>query len=246
MKRILKYIGLSILGLILLGVIAGFFANQPLPTGEAGPAADALARKMETAVNKMAWDSTRFVSWKFRTGTAYMWDKDRQAVVVEWGNNKVLLRTTDQSGKVFVDGKEVTATEEKQKMLAKAWSQFANDSFWLCAPMKAFNPGTSREIVTLEDGKQGLLVSYSSGGVTPGDAYLWHLDESGLPVSWQMWVKIIPVGGLSFTWENWTDAPQPRIATEHNGSLLSVPIIDLEFLTFSDSNNPLRSLWSGN
>ena len=243
MKRILKYLGLFLLGLIILAVIAGWSAHQPLPTGESGPAADALARKMETAVNKMAWDSTRFVSWRFISGTTYLWDKDRQAALVEWGDNKVLLRTDDQSGKVFVSGVEVTDQAEKEKLLQKAWAQFANDSFWLCAPMKAFNPGTTREIVKLEDGRQGLLVRYSSGGVTPGDSYLWHLKEDGLPEAWQMWVQIIPIGGLKFTWEDWTSAPQPRIAQQHGGSLLDVPIADLEFPNLSASDNPLSPLW---
>ena len=243
MKRILKYLGLSILVLILLGVIAGFIANQPLPQGESGPEADALARKMEAAVNKPAWDSTRYVSWKFRTGTAYFWDKFQQAVVVEWGNNKVLLRTTDQSGIAYVDDVEVTASEEKESLLQKAWAQFANDSFWLCAQMKAFAPGTTREIVKLEDGSQGLMVHYSSGGVTPGDSYLWHLDETGMPTSWQMWVNIIPVGGLSFTWEDWTNDEKGHIAKQHTGSLFGVPIVDLEFPEISSAKNPLRPLW---
>lgn len=244
MKRILKYVGLIFLLLILLAVIAGFVANQPLPKGESGSAADALARKMEVAVNKAAWDSTRYVSWKFRTGTAYFWDKFQQAVVVEWGDTKVLLRTTDQSGIAFVEGVEVKDAQELESLLEKAWAQFANDSFWLCAQMKAFAPGTTRELVRLEDGSEGLLVHYSSGGVTPGDSYLWHLDETGLPTSWQMWVNIIPVGGLSFSWEDWTDDTKGRIARQHNGSLLSVPIIDLEFPSINPARSPLKPLWN--
>lgn len=244
MKRILKYVGLIFLLLILLAVIAGFVANQPLPKGESGPAAEALARKMEVAVNKAAWDSTRYVSWKFRTGTAYFWDKFQQAVVVEWGDTKVLLRTTDQSGIAFVEGVEVKDAQELESLLEKAWAQFANDSFWLCAQMKAFAPGTTRELVRLEDGSEGLLVHYSSGGVTPGDSYLWHLDETGLPTSWQMWVNIIPVGGLSFSWEDWTDDTKGRIARQHNGSLLSVPIIDLEFPSINPARSPLKPLWN--
>lgn len=244
MKRILKYVGLTFLLLILLAVIAGFVANQPLPKGESGPAADALARKMEVAVNKAAWDSTRYVSWKFRTGTAYFWDKFQQAVVVEWGDTKVLLRTTDQSGIAFVEGVEVKDAQELESLLEKAWAQFANDSFWLCAQMKAFAPGTTRELVRLEDGSEGLLVHYSSGGVTPGDSYLWHLDETGLPTSWQMWVNIIPIGGLSFSWEDWTDDTKGRIARQHIGSLLSVPIIDLEFPSINPARSPLKPLWN--
>jgi hypothetical protein len=47
--------------------------------------------------------------------------------------------------------------------------------------------GTTRSLVKNEDKTNGLLVSYASGGVTPGDAYLWKLDANGLPQSYKMW-----------------------------------------------------------
>ena len=245
MKKVLKFLGYGIAALIIVGVIAGFIANEPMPTQrKAGTAADELARKMETAVNKAAWDQTRFVSWKFISGTSYLWDKDRKAVVVEWGDNKVLLYTPDRTGLAYVGGQLVTDIATRQKLLDKAWSQFANDSFWLCAPMKAFDPGTRREIATNNAGEEGLLVHYTSGGVTPGDSYLWLLDDSGKPKAWQMWVNIIPVGGLQFSWEDWSGGPNdPKIALQHDGKLLDVPIKDLSYPDYTDENNPLRELW---
>ena len=73
----------------------------------------------------------------------------------------------------------------------------------MVAPFKVFDKGTSRSIVTLEDGSEGLLVSYASGGTTPGDSYLWKLQANGFPESYQMWVGIIPIGGMEATWEDW-------------------------------------------
>jgi hypothetical protein len=110
--------------------------------------------------------------------------------------------------------------------------------------MKSFDPGTTREVVVEEDGREALLVHYSSGGVTPGDSYLWELNADGLPVAWRMWVNIIPVGGLRFTWEDWEGGTNsPKIAQEHVGALFSVPIIDLSFPTYTDLDNPLRELY---
>lgn len=245
MKKVLKYLGLGILGLLLAAVIAGFIAHEPMPSErQAGPAADSLARKMERALNKSAWDQTRFVSWEFLSGTRYLWDKEKMSVVVEWGARKVLLHTPTKTGIAYLDGQLVNDDNKRQELLDKAWSQFANDSFWLCAPMKAFDPGTRREIATNKAGQEGLLVHYASGGVTPGDSYLWLLDEDGRPLAWQMWTSIIPIGGLQFSWEDWAGGPnQPWIAQQHDGKILDVPIKDLQYPSYTDANNPLKVLW---
>jgi hypothetical protein len=57
--------------------------------------------------------------------------------------------------------------------------------------------------VTTKNGDEGLMVSYSSGGNTPGDSYVWLLDEDNLPYAWKMWVSIIPIGGLKIPWNGW-------------------------------------------
>ncbi len=76
------------------------------------------------------------------------------------------------------------------------------------------------------------MVSYTSGGVTPGDSYLWILDENGLPESWKMWVKIIPVGGMEFTWEKWTElSTGAKVATYHHHKLLDLDISNLKAAT---------------
>src|SRR5690606_137362 len=103
---------------------------------------------------------------------------------------------------VIKDNKAVMGTA-REKLIKKARSFFYNDSFWLVAPFKVFDPGTERSIVSLKDGKQGLLVTYTSGGDTPGDSYLWTLQPNGFPVSFRMWVSIIPIGGIEVGWDAW-------------------------------------------
>jgi hypothetical protein len=93
---------------------------------------------------------------------------------------------------------------------------------------KAFDSGTSRSIVQLDDQSEALMVSYSSGGATPGDAYLWILDDNFRPTSWKIWVSIIPIGGVTFTWEDWIKTETGAwVATRHDG-LISVPIADVK------------------
>ena len=88
-------------------------------------------------------------------------------------------------------------------MIDKALKNFNNDSFWLVAPYKVFDQGTQRAIVELKNGTNGLLVTYNSGGTTPGDSYLWILNENGFPSAYKMWVSIIPIGGLEASWDDW-------------------------------------------
>lgn len=111
-----------------------------------------------------------------------------------------------------------------------AYKMFCNDSFWLMAPFKLTDPGTKRMLVTLPDGRQGLKISYSSGGVTPGDSYVWFLDGQGVPTAFKMWVGILPIGGIEGTWEKWITLPTgAKLSTFHLiGGKLDSPIMDVD------------------
>lgn len=199
--------------LLSLGVVVFWARSEPRPSGTPGPAADALARKMQRAVNHEAWERTGAVRWVFGGKHRLLWDRERGLVEVRWEDERVALRLSDKSGLVFHAGIARGASERE---LEAAYRYFINDAFWLNPIATLFNQGTVRELVPLEDGSEGLLVRYESGGVTPGDAYLWHLNEDGLPLAWKMWVSIIPVGGVGASWEGWqTLETGAKIATEH-------------------------------
>ncbi|MDB2607120.1 hypothetical protein N9Y48_05030 [Zobellia sp.] len=207
-KRIFKIVGKGILifaTILLVGFgILYLVYNEPLPEGTAGPEADALAEKMLEAINYDMYSKTNYLEWSFASGShRYKWDKTNGKVDVEWDNYHILLNLTNPSkSEVFERGAEVIG-DSKNTLITKAEGFFNNDSFWLVAPFKVFNAGTQRSLVTQEDGSKSLLITYSSGGSTPGDSYLWHLGPKGLPDSYQMWVSIIPIGGIKATWEDW-------------------------------------------
>lgn len=228
MRKVLIIIGIIVAVLAVGLLIAGWALNEERPAGKQGAAAEAMAQKMLDAINYKAWQNTRFLRWTFPGGHHYTWDKTKGLVQVRWGDTEVLLRTADVSGKAWRN-RELLEGEAAQEAIQTAWSYFCNDSFWLNAPAKVFDPGTQRSLVDLEDGSQGLLVEYTSGGVTPGDAYLWKLNEDGLPQSFQMWVAIIPVGGLEASWEGWTTLPTgARLSTVHDLGLLTTEISNLK------------------
>lgn len=224
MKKVFKIIGYTLLILIVLLTAAFFKYNEKMPVGVKGEKAEALAQKMLQAVNKAAWDSTNIISWTSRGGNTFLWDKKRNLVQVEWKNNKVLLNPNKMSGKTYENQTEVTDTKHAEELIQKAYKAFINDAFWLNPIVKAFDDGTERSIVTLPDNTEGLMVSYKSGGVTPGDSYLWLVDANGLPKAWKLWVKIIPIGGLEFSWEDWLTLPTgAKISTMHKAGSFAIP-----------------------
>ncbi|MGW8121530.1 hypothetical protein ACV07N_02645 [Roseivirga echinicomitans] len=201
MKKLFRILAVVFLTLIL-GLFAFFLIkNESLPEGTAGPEADNLAIEMMESLNKYAWDSTANVSWTFKGIHHYEWNRTENSVRVKWDENEVLLNTDNQTGEVFLPIK--IRPEGKEKLISQAFKHFNNDSFWLYAPFKAFDPGTERSLVTLKDGREGLKITYTSGGSTPGDSYVWFLDENKRPISVKMWVSILPLGGMEFTWENY-------------------------------------------
>ena len=56
------------------------------------------------------------------------------------------------------------------------------------------------EVFKRKPGKDALLVKYTSGGTTPGDAYLWLLDEDFIPKSYKMFVPSMKMEGTPATW----------------------------------------------
>lgn len=200
MKKALKIIGVLFLGSFLFLLIL----HKPIPKGSSEEQADKLALKMLTALNFKSYQNTNFLEWSFRNGAnQYKWDKKNGVVQVKWKDYLVLLDlVTTKHSKATKFGKTLPKKEEN-KTIDKAIKMFNNDSFWLVAPYKAFDTGTSRSIVTLKDGSKSLLITYSKGGSTPGDSYLWKLNENGFPTSYQMWVNIIPIGGIEATWDDW-------------------------------------------
>lgn len=204
MKKILKFIGLGIGLLIVAGLVFGIALNEPLPKGTAGPEADELAQKMLNALNHEAYQNTRYLEWSYQAGkNQYTWDKAMGRCTVKWDDHTVDLNLVKpEKSRVRING-ELLRDGDKNELIEKALAFFNNDSFWLVAPYKVFDEGTTRSLVDLEDGTQGLLVTYTTGGTTPGDSYLWQLNPDGFPNSFKMWVKIIPVGGLQASWDDW-------------------------------------------
>ena len=214
MKKLLKIIGLIITVIILATALYCFAINESLPKGIYGKEADELAEKMMSAIDKKAFDNTEILKWSFRDKHHYEWKKQEGLVNVSWDSILVTVNLNDYS-------KSIGASP---KLIETAINFFNNDSFWLIAPYKVFEDGIERSIVKV-DGKDALLIKYTSGGTTPGDSYLWILDENYAPVSFKMWTQIIPIGGVSATWNNLITADSGiKLPTSHTLSIFGYKI----------------------
>lgn len=225
LRRVLLLAGGGLAGLGVGGVGVGLVLHEPMPEAMPGPEAEALASRMVAAVDGEAWAQTGAISWTFAGRSQHLWDRERSLARVRWGKNEVLLDLGTREGQATVGGVPAEGRRAR-RLLDAAYGRWANDSFWLNPVVKAFDQGTRRALVDLGGGRQGLLVTYDSGGVTPGDSYLWRLDAHYRPVAWQLWVSILPIGGLETSWEGWQQLPTGAwIAPQHQGMLGLAPTL---------------------
>ncbi|WP_405414428.1 hypothetical protein [Maribacter sp. Asnod1-A12] len=223
LKKLFKLLCILILLAIIGYGVLYYLYNEPLPTGESGPEADALAYRMFDALNYKNYNNTKVLEWSFRGDHHYIWNKEKEIVTVSWDDIVVQLDLiTPSSSKATINNAPVDY-EKTQDLIEKAQSYFNNDSFWLVAPFKAFDRGTERYLVDMKDGSEALLVTYTQGGDTPGDSYMWIIEPSGRPKSFKLWTKIIPIGGVEATWEKWVKTESGVfLPTQHKLGPLSI------------------------
>jgi len=213
--KFLKILIAILLTLAVLGFIAIKIFSEAEPKGKTGSEADQLAKTVMEGLNKSAFDAIPYLQWEFfRPGQKYLWDKKNNNAIIEWNENKVIMDLDAYDGFCYING-QPAPDEKKDELISKAWSNWCNDSFWMIAPYKLFDAGTTREIVELDNGGKGLKISYISGGVTPGDSYLWELDDNNRPTGYKMWTQIIPIKGMYASWSGWEEHMGAILSTKH-------------------------------
>jgi len=214
-RRLLRRLVISGVVFISIACVVWAILSKTHPDGIRGPEADRVAEEMLRSVNWSAWKGTGAVQFTF-LGHHHLWDRRRNYDRVQWGKRTVLLRIHGRTGRVWENGSEVHGAVA-ERFVQKAYEMWINDSFWLNPVVKLFDSGATRSIVN--DDKKGtlLLVEYASGGLTPGDAYLWIPGQNGSPPSgWRMWARQLKIKGLSASWEGWTTlSTGAKISTMH-------------------------------
>lgn len=244
MLKKFKILWVTLLAIFLAAFLLFEYMDEKLPEGVKGPVADSLANKMLLAIDHDSWQVTGAVSWGYDDRT-FIWDRKRHLADVNYDGYRVLLDIDNRVGHIASGGKAISTDEKRKEICEWAWKYWCNDSFWLNPISKIFDPGTERRLVKWH-GQEALLVTYTSGGSTPGDSYLWFLDNNGRPTSWKLWVSIIPIGGMKFSWDKWQQLETGAwVSTHHFNAVKTIPLhnpvgkSDLLLLTGNDIFEPL-------
>ena len=227
-KILLKFV-LGLLAVLLIGfIVLKIIFNEDIPQGEKGAKADELGYAILDAIHHKEFTEVKEIHFTFRGVNRYVWKVQQNAVDVFWDDYKVAYVTQYPQISFAWKGDKKLQGKELEDAITYAGINFNNDSFWLIAPHKIMDIGTERELIE-EDGKKKLLVRYKSGGTTPGDVYLWEVDKNNKPVSFKMWVSIIPLDGIKAEWNDWimTSGGFP-IAGSRSIYGIEIPVTDVK------------------
>jgi hypothetical protein len=199
---------------LLLYGFAYFKYNEELPQGQTGIEADALATKMQNALNINAFNNTKYIEFTAFNRRHYEWEKSKDICKIYWKDFKVELNLKNlDSSSAYIHSFKVTG-DQKGKLYKKAIKYFNKDMFWLTAPYKAFEKGVERRIVKTKNNTDALLITHPKEDNTPIKTYLWILDSYGKPTAFKMWDSSLLINGMEASWSDWI--------TTKNGAQLPV------------------------
>ena len=148
----------------------------------------------------------------------HLWDRESDAYRVEYsiGEDSLIVAVFSvddfnmdtPTGKAYLNGVPVDSTEMAER-LADAYERFINDSYWLLAPLKLFDPGVHRNMAhdSSDAESEVLRVTFENVGLTPGDRYWLRADSTGKLLSWSF---LLEDGGENhYVWTDYEYVPTP-------------------------------------
>ncbi|MEM6326999.1 MAG: hypothetical protein AAF791_07775 [Bacteroidota bacterium] len=143
------------------------------------------------------------------TRMRHLWDRAGDRARIEWslGADTTAVVVLDlaasvpdaPSGEAWVNG---APSPPADSLVHRGYARFINDSYWMVAPLKSFDPGVSREIAadSSREGIQAFALTFDGVGLTPGDRYWWFVREDGTPVRWTYRLEG-STSASTWTWE---------------------------------------------
>lgn len=179
-------------------------ATAPLDTISPQSKADSVAYRMLQAHGANAWATAPYLRFNFGIETPdgsqviarHFWNRETGEYRVEWSSGPdssyvaiVNVREVEgglPSGTAYLNGAELSGSAN-EKARKQAYGRYINDTYWLLAPLKVYDPGVQRTY--LPDSSTGehdvIHLSFENVGMTPGDEYWWYVSkETGRLERW--------------------------------------------------------------
>jgi hypothetical protein len=184
--------------------------------------ADAVGKELIAAMGGVpAWEKARQFQFDFvvvKEGKpvarfSHVWDRytgDYRLSGIDKAGAPytVYFNVNTKAGKAFVNGRPADA-EKQGQLLENAYGRFINDTYWLLAPWKIFDPG----VHLAYDGERPcpgggvcdvLKLSFDNVGMTPKDIYwLWVTRDGRHMVQWQYVLGGADEPPTTAAWKDW-------------------------------------------
>ncbi len=206
---------------VLVAVFVAVAAAAALGAGR-DPKADAVGHALVTAMGgEGAWEKARQFQFDFvvvKEGKevarfSHAWDRYTgdyrlRGVDKAGAPYAVYFNVNTKAGRAFVNGVAVEGAE-RDKRLESAYERFINDTYWLLAPWKIFDPGVHLAF----DGEKPcpgggmcdvLRLSFENVGLTPRDVYwIWVARDGSRMIQWQYVLGGASEPPTTARWEDW-------------------------------------------
>lgn len=206
-------------------------ATAPTDTIAPETKADSVAYRLVQAHGADALATAPYLRFNFGNDTPngtnvvarHFWDRTTGDYRVEWSSGPdssyvalIYVREVQDdlpTGTAYLNGEELTgsAGEEARR---QAYGRFINDTYWLLAPLKTFDPGVNRTYLPDSSTAEHdvLHLTFGDVGLTPNDEYWLSVSkETGRLDRWAFHLQ-----GMSdddppqaFTWTNYRSIQAP-------------------------------------
>lgn len=221
--------------------------------------ADSVGKELIAALGgEKAWQEARQFEFSFvveregkRIATfSHLWDRytgDYRLMGTDRSGAPfvVYFNVNTKAGRAFVNGKSVEG-EAREALLKTAYGRFINDTYWLVAPWKIFDPG----VHLTYDGEKScpdggvcdvLKLSFEENvGLTPKDVYwLWLTRDGRQMVQWQYVLNGAEDQPTTAPWKNWQKFAGISLSVEKTISARSA-VIRFEKVSISNKRDESR------
>ncbi len=206
---------------------------------EAGSDAQAIAladEVMEAMGGRQAWDQTRYIRWTFFGRRTLLWDKQTGNVRIDSpGDSSVyLVNVFDHTGKVMLQGQDISASDTLSKFVERGESMWINDSYWLVMPYKLKDSGVTLKYIAEDTTDAGtaadiLSLTFQEVGRTPQNKYLVYVDQTSKLVSqWDFYRNAADtIAGFKNPWLNYEQKGDIMLSGDRGrGKLTNIEVLE--------------------